>query len=343
MNTKTLRLICALAAALLPTTAWAQAPQTPAAPQRNAELEARLKAALAKSSGVWGVSVKHIERNETASLRGGEMFQMASVFKVPVLVELFQQVKDGKVKLDERVAWKDARRYFGSGILVTLDEGLQPTVRDLATLMIIVSDNAATDLLCDRLGAANITARMRALGLSKTSVDGGTRWLILQALGLRAEAYANLTTETLRTVDFAGKRDEIAAAQQKFLDECPNCTTPDEMTLLLEKLAKGEAGDADSTRQMLRILGRQQFNQRLPRLVPAPRFEHKTGTLNAPVWVVNDAGVLYLPGGARVVISVFSRGTERDLGPGELRSSTSNAEDRIAEIAKVVYDYYTAK
>ena len=61
------------------------------------------------------------------------------------------------------------------------------------------------------------------------------------------------------------------------------------------------------------------------------------------MWVVNDAGIVYLPGGARVVISVFSRGTERDLSPGELRTAIANAEDRIAEIAKVVFDYYTAK
>ncbi len=317
--------------------------QQPAPAVRNADLEQRLKAVVAKSSGVWGVSVKHIERNEFAGINAGEKFQMASVFKVPVLVELFYQVKEGKLSLEERVEWKDAPLYFGSGILVNLDAGLKPTIRDLATLMITLSDNAATDMLCNRLGFANITTRLRALGLTKTSVDGGTRELILFALGLRGDAYRNLTRETLRTVEWEKNAEAIERNRKLFLEECPNCTTPAEMTLLFEKIVTGQAADKPATDQMLRILSQQQFNQRLPRWLPGNvRADHKTGTLNAPVWVVNDAGIIYLPGGQRVIVSVFSRGAEMSLGPAELKASVSNAEDRIGEIAKVVFDYYTA-
>ncbi|HEV8384379.1 MAG TPA: serine hydrolase [Candidatus Acidoferrales bacterium] len=310
---------------------------------RNADLEQRLKAVVAKSSGVWGVSVKHIERNEFAGINAADKFQMASVFKVPVLVELFKQVKDGKISLEERVEWKDAPLYFGSGILVNLDAGLKLTFRDLATLMITLSDNAATDMICSRLGFANITARMRALGLAKTTVDGGTRDLILLALGLRGEEYRNVTRDTLRNVDWSGKAEAIQRNQKLFLDECPNCTTPEEMTSLFEKIATGQAAEKPATEQMLRILSQQQFNQRLPRWLPGNvRVEHKTGTLNGPVWVVNDAGIINLPGGQRVIVSVFSHGTDMALGPAELKASISNAEDRIGEIAKTVYDFYTA-
>ncbi len=312
--------------------------------KRNAELEGRLKAALAKSSGVWGVSVKHVERNEVAGINTDQRFQMASVFKIPVLVELYQQARAGKISLDARVEWKEPEKYFGSGILVTLDKGLQPTVRDLATLMIIVSDNAATDMLCDRLGVANITARLRALGLQQTSVDGCTRTLILQALGLRGAAYENLTLEGLQKIAWDKIADEVRTNRKQFLEECPNCTTPAEMTLLIEKIVKGEAADADATKEMLLILSRQQFNQRLPRWLPyGVRSEHKTGTLTAPVWVVNDAGVINLPGGEHVIVSVFSRGTETDLGAAGNKVAIANAEDRIGEIGKLVFDYYTAK
>jgi beta-lactamase class A len=311
---------------------------------RNQELEARLKASLAKSSGVWGVSVKHIEKNEFAGINDGVKFQMASVFKIPVLVELFAQVKQGKVALEERIEWKDAQRHFGSGVLVTLQPGLQPTIRDLATLMIVLSDNAATDLLCERLGAANVTARMRSLGLTQTSVDGGTRDLILLALGLRREDDRKLTADTIRAVDWAGRAKEIEENRRKFLDECPNCTTPAEMTLLLEKMARAETADQEFTDQMLRILSRQQFNQRLPRWLPlGTRVDHKTGTLTSPVWVVNDAGMIYLPNGYRVVVSVFSRGAELSLSPAELKVAIANAEDRIAEIGKIVWDFYSAE
>ena len=120
--------------------------------KRNLELEKRLKAALAGSAGDWGVSVKHVERNEVAGINSDQEFQMASVFKIPVLVELFYQVSEGKISLDERVEWTNPERYFGSGVLVSLTPGLRPTIGDLATLMIIISDNAATDYLGARLG-----------------------------------------------------------------------------------------------------------------------------------------------------------------------------------------------
>ncbi len=319
-------------------------PASAAASLRNQELELRLKAALAKSSGVWGVSVKHLEKNEFAGIHETQKFQMASVFKIPVLVELFTQVKQGKIRLEDRVEWRDPQRYFGSGVLVTMQPGAQLTLRDLATLMIILSDNAATDMICERIGTPNITARMIALGVMNTSVEAGTRDLILRALGLRSADDQKLTTDSIRAVDWAGRAKEIEEARRKFLDECPNCTTPADMTLLLEKVARFEVTDHELTDQMLRILSLQQFNQRLPRLIPLGiRFDHKTGTLNAPVWVVNDAGILYFPNGHRAVVSVFSRGAEMNQSGAETKIAIANAEDRIAEIGKIVWDFYSAE
>jgi len=308
---------------------------------RAARLEQRLQAILAKSSGVWGISLRYVERNEFAEINAEQRFQMASVFKIPVLVELYNQVKEGKISLDERVEWRDAQLYFGSGILVNLDSGLRPSIRDLATLMVIVSDNAATDQLCRRLGFDRINARMRQLGLEHTRVDVGTRDLILRALGLTSEQYRDLSVEQLRKLDRGKLGSEIKENQKRFVDECPNCGTPGEMTMLLEKLLAGQAADKDSTREMLKILSNQQFNERLPRWLPYDvRVDHKTGTLLEPVWVVNDAGIIYLPGDKHVVISVFSRGSELGFTPAQTKIAISGAEDRIAEIGKLVFDYY---
>ena len=270
------------------------AAQSGAASKRNIQLEQRLKESVAQSGGVWGVSVKHVERNEFAAINADQKFQLASVFKIPVLVELFNQAQEGKVSLTERIEWKDPERYFGSGILVTLKPGLRPTLRDLATLMIIVSDNAATDTVCERLGFDNINARLRSLGLTRTSVEMGTRDLILQALGLPGEEYKNLTSKTLKEFDWKGKAAEIEASRKQFLEQCPDCGTPEEITLLLEKILAGQAADEKGTEQILEVLSQQQFNQRLPRWIPyGQRVDHKTGTLTLPVWVVNDAGILY--------------------------------------------------
>lgn len=317
-------------------------PQASSAGVRNAVLEHKLKTALAKASGIWGVSVRHVERNEFAGINADQRFQMASVFKIPVLVELYRQVKEGKISLEDRVEWRDVQSYFGSGILVTLDVGLRPTIRDLATLMVIVSDNAATDQLCKRLGFDQINARMRELGLEHTRVDVCTRDLILQALGLLGEAYRNLTAEQLGKLDRSKISAEVEQNQRKFLEQCPNCGTPREITLLLEKLLTGQVANKESTREMLKILSHQQFNERLPRWLPYDvRVDHKTGTLLAPVWVVNDAGIIYLPSGQHVIISVFSRGPGMGLDDAETKVAISAAEERIAEIGMIVFDHYT--
>lgn len=314
--------------------------QTPAA-KRNLHLEQSLRESLAQSPGIWGVSIKHIERQEFVEIRGEERFQMASVFKVPVLLELLHQVREGKISLEERVEWTDPQRYFGSGILVTLTPGLRPTIRDLATLMMIVSDNAATDILCNRLGFDRINARLRSLGLSKTAVNMGTRDLILQALGLPEEKYREMTVDDLRHFDWAAHETQVRRNQQQFLRECPNCSTPSEMTLLLEKIVTGQALDSVGTQTLLDILFQQQFNQRLPRWIPyGVRFAHKTGTLTAPVWVVNDAGVLFLPNQQRVVLTVFGRGEDLGLSDGERKAAIAAAEDRIAEIGRIVFQFY---
>ena len=347
-----LAILCSFALAQAPSAAPPQPPRTqtsslakPAgAPRRNPALESRIRAVLAKSNGVFGVSVRHLELNEAAGVNEDERFQMASVFKIPVLLELFHQVEQGKLKLEQRVEFAHPEHYFGSGVLTTLNPGLQPTLRDLATLMIIVSDNAATDMVCERVGLENVNARLRALGASKTSIEACTRDLILRALGMQGQPTGSLTTENLnealRTTDPAQRR----AAQQQFLRECPNCTTPAEMTMLLEKLVTGQAAAADSSEQMLRMLSQQNFNHRLPRWVPGGiRFAHKTGSLNGPVWVVNDAGIMYLPGGQHVIISVFSHGAAMDEDGVVLKSGITNAEDRIAEIGKLVEEYYSAR
>jgi beta-lactamase class A len=305
-------------------------------------LEGKLRTELARTSGAWGVSVRHFERKEFADINADQRFQMASVFKLPVLIELYRQVQEGKLSLDDRVEWHDAQLYFGSGILVTLDVGLRPTIRDLATLMVIVSDNAATDLLCKRLGFDHINARMRGFGLEHTRVDVGTRELILQALGLLGDSYRDLTAGQLEKLDRRKISAEIEQSQKQFLEKCPNCGTPREISMLLEKLLAGQVADKGPTNEMLKILSRQQFNERLPRWLPYDtRVDHKTGTLLGPVWVVNDAGIIYLPSGEHILICVFSRGTEMGQTEEQVKAAISNAESVIGEIGKIAFDYYT--
>jgi beta-lactamase class A len=335
--------------ALCGLTLGAAAPPTPKRPPRSApeysratELDRRLLAVVGKSPDVWGVSVRHMERHEVAGIREGERFLMASVFKVPILVELFHQVAEGKISLDERIEVKHPEIYFGSGVLRDLRPGISPTIHDLATLMIEVSDNMATDLLLERIGKGKVTARMRALGLSQTSVDATTREHTLESFGLRGERYKDFGPADVAKFDFDRNEAEIVRNQRLALKECHNCSTPSEMSRLLEMLASGRLADKAATSDMMGILSRQQFNQRLPRDLPVGlRFPHKTGTVMNPVVVVNDAGVLFLPNGDHVVITVFSKGTGINLDEAELKKTMNDAEDIAAEIGQTVFEFYT--
>src|SRR5438552_407661 len=114
-----------------------------------------------------GVSVWHIESGEQIDVNGDESYPMASVFKIPVLATAGQQLKAGKLKLDDRILLKNEDKSAGSGILQFLEAGVSPTFRDLLTLMIIISDNTATDMNVATLGGPLVVeSYMHQLGLN---------------------------------------------------------------------------------------------------------------------------------------------------------------------------------
>ena len=117
-----------------------------------------------------GVYVHHLAGGETVTLEADRPFQMASVFKVPLLAELTSQAAAGVRSLEEPFTLTDAMKAPGSGVLKELSAGTRFSVRDLATLMIIVSDNTATDILLGLIGTDAVNARLRACGLEHTVV-----------------------------------------------------------------------------------------------------------------------------------------------------------------------------
>src|SRR3954465_8497724 len=109
MKTEPRVVLVAFAATLAfsPALARAAPPVARSTAGRNAALEERLKAVVAPVAGTFGISVEHVERGESASVNADERFQMASVFKVPVLIELFNQAKAGRLSLDKRGDWRE--------------------------------------------------------------------------------------------------------------------------------------------------------------------------------------------------------------------------------------------
>ena len=118
------------------------------------------------NSGKAGIWVKHLTTNETAGVRDGEIFNSASVIKIPVLVLAFQMADKGAINLDERITIRKEDIRGGSGIFRYHDAGLQPTFRDVLLQMVITSDNTATDLAIAKVGGvARVNAWLKESGL----------------------------------------------------------------------------------------------------------------------------------------------------------------------------------
>src|SRR5690606_25812440 len=135
------------------------------------------------SSGArFGVAIRHIESGEEVMIDADSYFPLASVFKVPILVESCFQLAQGRFHLADRWMLKNEEKNLPSGNLTFMDEGLMPTVKDILTLMTIISDNTATDMMIKCLGKEAINSRMRQFGLNHIHVVMTVRELFEELL-----------------------------------------------------------------------------------------------------------------------------------------------------------------
>jgi beta-lactamase class A len=299
------------------------------------QLETRITQIAEELKGTMGVYVRALKTGETVAVNADDPFQMASVYKIPILVELLCQVEAKRWSLDDRVVLTDEMKAPGSGVLKELSAGASLTLQDLATLMIIVSDNTATDVLLGLVTKEAVNARLRQCGLSHTTVSMSCGELLYNLVGL---SDAPDTAETRQTALGRLRRREIDFSARAYRDPVANMTTPRDMGTLLEAIARptsdggaAAAGPLPATvcRGTLDIMRRQQMRDRLPLLLPpAVEIAHKTGSEPR---VSNDAGVLYAPAGV-CIVTVFTRDLESDV----------EGATAIGHVGRAVYDAYAA-
>ena len=180
----------------------------------------------------------------------------ASVIKLPVMVTAFRDSLAGSLDLNEAIVVKPEEKMPSCGALTYLHDGLQVTLLDLITLMIIVSDNTATNMLIDRLTPAHVNRTMEALGIP--------------GVALRR-----------RLFDMAMSRRGIQ-----------NTVTARGIGTLLERMATGSLLGGETDRRMVDILLNQQLNGKLPFFLHSQniRCAHKTGEDDN---ITHDAGIVY--------------------------------------------------
>jgi beta-lactamase class A len=271
------------------------------------ELDARLAPLAQAHKGKAAIAVKHLGTGESYYLNADEPMPTASLIKLAVMIEVYQQVAEGKVKLSDPLTLRQEDKVPGSGVLTEhFTPGLTFPLRDAVHLMIAVSDNTATNLVLDKIAIGATAQRMEAWGFPNTKIH--------------AKSFRGSTTSVFpeRT-----KRFGLGS------------TTAREMVEILARLNSGQLVNPDACTEMLELLRKCEDNAKFPRFLPENiRVAHKTGSVSD---ARTDAGILFLPSGP-VALCVLTDKNE------DKRWVIDNAGNLFcARVAKEVYDHFTSQ
>ncbi len=287
------------------------------------------------SGGAMGVAAVHVETGRAAYLNPREPFPMASAYKVAIAVRLLQRVERGEITLADMVTLEPGHLAPGSGEISRLfdDPGVSLSILNLLELMLLISDNTATDLCLEKAGGgAAVTACMAELGVTGLRVDRSTTQLIADLVGIKelpphAERSRAKFDELVAALDENNQED----AAYRFEQDPRDTATPAGMAKLLELIWTDKALSPENCARLRDIMmrcetGATRLKGRLPE---GTAVAHKTGTIGGST---NDVGVVTLPGNAGHVIVV---GFVKDSG-----HDIPERERAIAEIARAAYDYF---
>jgi beta-lactamase class A len=192
-------------------------------------LDARIRAEVATFNGTVVLYAKNLDTGAVYSLNGDDRVRTASTIKIGVMIEAFSRVAEGKVKWTDPLRLTKEAKVSGAGILPAFGDGLQLTFRDAVTLMMMLSDNTATNLVIDVLSADAVNARLESLGLTETRL--------------------------MRKILGGGDSAEGKKAENRKYGL--GRATPHEMVTLMEKLERGEIVSPEASKEMLALMKRE--------------------------------------------------------------------------------------
>ena len=241
-------------------------------PLLQTALDKRVKDEVAQFKGKVSLYAKNLDTGTTYEFGGDDRVPTASTIKIAVLIEAHARVAEGKARwTDELVLTKD-KKVGGAGILQEFSDGLRLSLRDAVNLMMILSDNTATNLVIDVLTADAVNARMDSLGFKETR-------LMRRVFG--------------GGVSVEGQKEE----NKRF---GLGRTTPHEMVAIVEKLERGQIISAAASKEMLDLMKREQGTNGIWRRQWRVTKATKSGALDA---LRSNVGIIYHPRG-RIALAI---------------------------------------
>ena len=232
-----------------------------AAETRREKMDRLVRAEVAGFQGTVHLYARNLDTGEAYGIGENEKVRTASTIKLPILATVFRAVADGKATWDETLTLRDEDKVSGSGVLREFSNGLKLPLRDVVRMMIVVSDNTATNMVIGRITADAVNAEMDRYGLTATR---SMRKILGDGNDLKAPSGFSA----------AGR----LAENKRF---GLGSTTPKEMVTLLEKLERGEVVSAAASKEMIAILKRQQYKDGIGRHLPDEWVASKSGALDA--------------------------------------------------------------
>ena len=234
----------------------------PSVVHAQGSLDQQVKSLVSEFKGKVSLFAKNLDTGETYALNADERVRTASTIKIAVMIEAFARVNEGKIKWTDEVVLTKEKKVSGSGILGELSDGLRLTLRDAVNLMMILSDNTATNLVLDVLTTDAVNARMESLGFKNIK--------IMRKVGSGGESTA-------------GKDPEL----KKF---GLGMATPREMVLVMEKLDRGEIISPAVSKEMIDLMKREQGRNAIGRSLWDVPMASKYGALDR---LRSAVGILY--------------------------------------------------
>ena len=236
--------------------------------EKYTEWKKEIEKIISQMEGSVCINFYDLNKNNVFSINGDKKVLSASMIKLLILAELMKKISENKFSLSDTVMMANFMKIGGDGVLKELNTGHHFTLKELATLMIIVSDNQATNILIDFLGMENINQLGKELDLKET---------------------------------FLGRKMMDAEARKKGYD---NYTCADDISLLLKLIYQEKLINKEASQLMLDILLRQQQGERLQRYLPSDiKIAHKCGDLDN---LENDGGIIWLGDRAYILVVLTS-------------------------------------